>query len=725
MQNPLPFLVAGSVNGAVYGLAGVGLVFAYRLSRTLNFAHGAIAMVAAFSYWQFREASGWPAPLAMLVAIVLIPTALALTTERLVFRPLADATIFAKTSATIGLLLTLYGFGTYQWGDDFVQVPNLFPNTLVHLPGVVVSGRQVGVVATSLALTGATMAFLRYSAVGLRIRAVVDRPAVAALWGIDAAAASRVGWIASYLLAAVSGLLLAPLQGGGPIQLTLVVVFSLVAAAIGRMVSLPMTLAGGFMLGIGDALLLGYLPQGQTASYARGLLPMGLLFGVLVVRARSLTDSDIGETGAKAMLADLGAITSRIRSEPAWRPALATSLAVLALAAAMGDFWTSVFAAGVGHAIIFLSYVVFTSTTGLVSLAQGAFAGVGAFSAAILLVDRGWPWPAAVLAGGGAAAATGAVVALPTVRLRGVFLALATIAFAQLVEGTLYPLLFLSDTTEGGHGGRPFDRPWGFDGPVAYLGLLLLVFFALAVGVTAFRRSAIGRALQADLWAPAGAKAVGVRPERGRLVAFIVAAFVAGIGGALLSGVGQFVDVWRWNLINAFIWLALVAIGGVGSIWGALLAAGMFVLTPEIVRDIDPLNDLYIAGFGALGLLLMRRPGGLMALLRRSGGRRAPWQRPLSVLPPLTGQVLVAGADRGIAVALPKLQVTPGLAAVLNTRTAVPPTEDKPTADDELAAGPSTNGHRNGVQEPRRPKRAAPLRATTASTNPPQTRRTP
>lgn len=699
MDNPLPFLVAGAVNGAVYGLAGVGLVFAYRLSRTLNFAHGAIAMVSAFGYWQLHVLMGWPAPLAFVLAILAMPTLLAVITERVVFRPLADATIFAKTSATIGLLLALYGYGTYQWGDDFVQVPHLFPNSLHELPGVVVSGRQIGVIVTALVLTGLTMAFLRFTNLGLQIRAVVDRPLVASLSGIDAAKASRVGWIASYLLAAVSGLLLAPLQGGTPIQLTLVVVFSLVAAAIGRMVSLPMTMCGGLILGVGDALLLGYAPQGELSSYARGLLPMGLLFAVLVFRSRSLATAEIGETGAQALLADLGAITGRVRSEPSWRLALAASAVTMLLAALLGDFWTAVFAAGVGHAIIFLSYVVFTSTTGLVSLAQGAFAGVGAFTAAILLVDRGWPWLVAVGAGGAAAGLVGALVALPTVRLRGVFLVLATIAFAQLVESTLYPLLFLDDTIEGGTGGRRFGRPAGFDGPLMYLGLLLVAFFAVAMGVSAFRRSAMGRALQADLWAPAGATAVGIRPERGRLVAFVVAAAVAGFGGAMLSGVGQFVDTFRWNLINAFIWLALVAIGGVGSVWGAFVAAGLFVLTPEWVRDVDALDDLYIAGFGVLGLLLLRRPGGVIALIRAAVSSPGATVRPAAILPPLRGSVRGGPAD-GAPLRMPALHV----------RLRAP---SEPLPRGEVAGAP------NGKPAARPPRRSAPLRAGRTTIQPP------
>src|SRR5581483_1506994 len=214
----------------------MGLALSYRLSRVLNFAHGAVAMVCAFSYWQLHVAWGWPTVPALAVAIGLLPCALAWLTERFVFRLLGEASVFARTAATVGLLLVFYGLAIYLWTDDTVSVPTLFPSTFIGLPGVVVSTDQIGIVATVAVLAGLLFSVIRFTSVGLALRAVVDNPGLAEIRNVDTRRISRLAGTMSYLFAAVSGVLLAPLYGSNPLQLTLVVVYSLVALVIGGMI---------------------------------------------------------------------------------------------------------------------------------------------------------------------------------------------------------------------------------------------------------------------------------------------------------------------------------------------------------------------------------------------------------------------------------------------------------------------------------------------------------
>src|SRR5688572_22190276 len=140
----------------------MGLTLSYRLSRVLNFSHGAIAMFCAFSYWQMHVAWGWPMGLALPLAVIVLPVVLAVATEALVFKLLRDASVFATTAATVGMLLVFYGFGLYFWQTKGVRVPSLFPNRLVALPGVNVSTNQIGIVATVLAIGLLLAAFVRY-----------------------------------------------------------------------------------------------------------------------------------------------------------------------------------------------------------------------------------------------------------------------------------------------------------------------------------------------------------------------------------------------------------------------------------------------------------------------------------------------------------------------------------------------------------------------------------
>ena len=130
-MNPLPFVVGGLVNGSVYGLTAMGIVFTYKVSRVVNFAYGAIAMFCAYSYWQVHVSWGVPAPFAVVVSVVVIPTILAVLSERFVYRALAEASVFATTAATVGILLAVYGVVLYIWNERIVtlrlQTPSASP----------------------------------------------------------------------------------------------------------------------------------------------------------------------------------------------------------------------------------------------------------------------------------------------------------------------------------------------------------------------------------------------------------------------------------------------------------------------------------------------------------------------------------------------------------------------------------------------------------------------
>lgn len=627
MEKLFPLIVAGLVVGSTYGLAGMGLVLSYRLSKVVNFAHGAVALFCAYSYWQMNSQAGWgwPMPIALFFATVLIPAALALLSEQLVLGRVAGASLFARTSAGIGLLLIILGVSLGIWGEKTVSVPSIFPDKFFDLPNVTVSYHQAGVVFVSLALGGALFALLRFTRLGVELRAVVDRPELAQIRGISTRRVTRVAWIINFMLAAISGVLLAPVFGSQALSLVALVFASLVFAAVGAMSSLPITLAAGIVFGLADNLLLGYLPQGELSGNIRGFLPFGMLVFALIAQARRGGSSD-ADGPRTALLMDLGDL-SRLRAEPGIIPTIAACALVLGFGAVFGELWVLSLATGLAYAVILLSFKSFTASTGLVSLGQGAFAGISAFVAAELVVDRGVPWMVAFVVAACAAAAAGAVVALPTVRLRGVFLTLGTIAFAQLVDSTF----FASDGFTGGTFGRSFARPAGFRGDLAYLALLLVVFFALSRATDMLRRSVVGRELQADLAAGAGARSIGIRPDRGRLIAFAVSAGIAGMGGVLLSGVSQHVALGAaglgspWGLVNTLLWLTVVAIGGIGSIWGPLGAGLVLGVMPEVIQQFPAIRQSYAALFGLMSVIALRRPGGMVVRVQRirAGVRKA------------------------------------------------------------------------------------------------------
>ena len=634
MLNPLPFVVGGLVNGAVYGLTAMGIVFTYKVSRVVNFAYGAIAMLCAYTYWQVHVSWGLPAPIAFVIAVLVVPTILAVLSERFVYRALAEASVFATTAASIGILLAVYGVVLYIWNERIVtlqlQTPSIFPDVLLHWPGVIVNGTQLGIVLSTLAAVAVVFAFMQYSKTGLAIRAVVANRGLAELRGIDAVHTTRLAWILSYVIAGFAGVLLASLVSSDPLTLTLIVVYSLAAAAFGGLLSLPLAVVGGFLLGLTDSMLIGYLPTKDPWPTMRAMAPfLFLLLGLLLNGRRSGVRAEPGKRAA--LLADLSGLG--VSTRKANLMAIAPRAGIVLVAAVIlrltdTGYAVVVLSTGACLGVIFLGSRVFAATTGMVSLAIAAFAGVGALAAAGLRGPGGWPFPIAVLGGGVVAALFGAVVALPTVRLRGVFLALATIAFGQLIQKVVYTNQWFS----GGLGGRAFRRPDLVRTDLAFLVLVLVIFVVVGYLCERFQHSVIGRELQADLGSGAGARSIGIRPDKGRLYAFVVSSAVTGIGGALLAAQAQQVSTESYGFVLTFLWLTLVASGGLGS---TIMMLQMGVLSGailEIVSNNFPnLERGSVALFGILGLMLLRIPGGAAALearqvraVKRLFGREKP-----------------------------------------------------------------------------------------------------
>src|SRR5437763_6651696 len=307
--NPTPFIVSGLVAGSVYGMAAMGLVFTYKVSRVVNCAYGATAMFCAYMYWQTHIAWGWPVTTALPFAAIVVPALLALVSERFVYRHLGSASVFAKTAASIGVLLALYGVSLYYWQDDLssgvLQAPGVFSKArLFSLGSVNVSSQQLGIVVTVLAIVIVLGLLLRFTRTGISLRAVVVNRDLAELRQIDTLWSTRVAWISSYILAGIAGIMFASLVGGDPLTLTEIVIYSLSAAAVGGLVSLPLAFAGGLFLGLIEALGLAYLPDGDFWSQLRSTAPFFVLLGALVIRSRAFSARDYSENRI-AMLFDL------------------------------------------------------------------------------------------------------------------------------------------------------------------------------------------------------------------------------------------------------------------------------------------------------------------------------------------------------------------------------------------------------------------------------------
>jgi len=261
----------------------------------------------------------------------------------------------------------------------------------------------------------------------------------------------------------------------------------------------------------------------------------------------------------------------------------------------------------------------FPLSAGQLSLGQGGFMAIGAYAASWLTVGLEWPWPVAFLVGPLVAAAVGAVVGLPALRVKGIYLVLLTMAFGEIVR-----VFFLNF--------EPTGAAQGYRGMRFVTTLPLVAALAVALTALAARtaRSRVGRALEAVRTDELAADVIGVDVTRMKLTAFTIGAGVAGLAGALWAHYAQFIDPEEFGLHRSIMPFTFLVVGGLETFWGAIVGATVLTLLPEWLRF---LKEWRLAFFGvAMVLVMIARPQGLVdrrmveairRALRRGGAGRA------------------------------------------------------------------------------------------------------
>ncbi|SMF04487.1 amino acid/amide ABC transporter membrane protein 2, HAAT family [Tistlia consotensis] len=271
----------------------------------------------------------------------------------------------------------------------------------------------------------------------------------------------------------------------------------------------------------------------------------------------------------------------------AWTGALLLGLALFPLL--VGNYLLSV-AITVGIAAIgAIGLNLLTGITGLISLGQAGFLAAGCYTTALLVADYGWPPELALLAAGFVSALLSLVIGVPSLRLKGLYLAITTLAFSFIIT---HFLLYAEALTHGPYGVRVENlRFLGLDltqlDQLFWLVLAVLVLTVLAA--LNLLRTRVGRAFTAIRDHDVAARVMGISLTRYKLAAFMVSSFVVGIAGGLMAFQFRFINVDLFNLLISIEALAMIIVGGLGSVAGSILGAVFIVLLPEAVRALTDL----------------------------------------------------------------------------------------------------------------------------------------
>jgi branched-subunit amino acid ABC-type transport system permease component len=642
----ISFTIAGLSVAAILAVAASGLVLTYTTTGVFNFAHGAIGMLGAFTYWQLRFDWGWPTPIAVAVVLLIIGPLFGAFLEVAIFRGLQQTSETVKLVVSVSLLFAMIGIANWIWDpNEFRPDAKFFGLKSFSIGDTVITYHELTTITVAIVVAIGLRYLLYRTRAGISMRAAVDDRPLAALHGARPDRSSMLAWAIGCSLAALSGILFVGTIALNPAALSLLIVNAYAAAMIGRLRSLPLTFLGALLLGLLDGYLQGYLVVENNPYFDSAFVsavPVIVLFIVLLV----LPSARLRAVGI--------ARTRELIPMPTMRGALTFAAVVVAGAAfaipLLTESNTVSMANLFGIGIVALSLVPLVGLAGQVSLMQWALAGIGAVTMAHLGAGgtpMGLVWAVVV------SAAVGALIALPTLRLSGIYLALATAAFAVLVERWLFVNLELGlfDT-----GSITVERlnlfGYRFDSRNEQLMLLATVFALLCIFVVWLRRGPFGRRLLAMKDSPAACATVGMNLMFTKLTVFAISAGIAGLGGALIGGLRGSTNQQDWQFAAGLPIFMVAVVGGIARIGGPLfagisLATLTAIPTWPILSGISWLGNLAAVTPGLMGIGLGRNPNGAVADIREGfdplGRHRVALAGFLITLAGVYAAVLVAG----------------------------------------------------------------------------------
>ncbi|MEO9140517.1 MAG: ABC transporter permease [Jatrophihabitans sp.] len=659
MTEFLTFTLAGLVLGAVYGIAASGLVLTYNTSGIFNFAHGAEAMFGAFVYWQVHVSWGLPTWLALIVVIGIFAPLMGGALYFVIMRGLRNTAEVTKIVVTVAVLLGSVALSQWIWDPLTPRSIDLFfgPTKKVEIFGAFLSYHDIITLFVAvLIIVGIWLLFYK-TMVGVAMRGVVDDPALLQLNGHDPQRTSALSWILGAMLAVIAGVLITPISGGSldANALTLLVIDTFAAAMFGRLRSIPRTFVGAIVLGLASNYVVGYFPSdwSWTPNFRLSLSMIVLFVVLIVVPSGRLTAS---------------ATRTRERYRvPTLRMALIGAVALIVTVVLIRQLMVvediTQLALGMTFAVMALSLTLLTGYAGQPNLGVVSFGAV----ATVLVFHNGltgyrvsdtMTWWGLLIAVA-ITAVVGALVALPALRLQGLYLALATIAF-----GVFISRMVLADIGPHKLFGMKFSLftqgsltipalkvgPLDLRDPTTFLMSVTVVFAVLGVALIALRNSGYGRRLAAMKDSPVALSMLGQNLIGLKLGVFALSAAIAGLGGILMSTALGTVNVGNFDILLSLSLVMLTVSAGIGYVTGALaggvLAGVGFAVLVGTFNNLGTSNPGSASTYSALasfitvlpaviGITIGRSPSGFLHELFEG------YRRLLNAKPVLIGGALV------------------------------------------------------------------------------------
>jgi branched-chain amino acid transport system permease protein len=632
MQQALEIIIGGLLQGGAFALVALGFALIYRVTGTINLAQGAFVVVGALLLYTFHQVLLWPLPLAFLASLavtVLIGTLLAQFILEPALRKLPPGGMVILTA---GMLTLFEGAILLCWGSQPYQLEPFSGSRPYEIAGLRFPTQSPWDAGATVLIVFALWYVLQRTTLGKALRACSENPAAAALMGINVRLMTVISYAVAAGIGGIAGMVIGPIvslqfDGGGIFTTS-----GFIAVTIGGIASFFGSLVGGLGLGLIEQGAAGYISSLFSTTIA-----LVLLLAMLILRPTGII---AGRVRRREDVREIAHNQSDVSTKLNRKQGLPLGIIVLLLivfapillnAFGGGGLLSSLVIAGIFF-IALLGLDVLMGYCGQVSLGHAAFMATGGYTAAICCVKFGLPPLVGVVAGLVVSLACATVLSLVTVKLRGHYMALATLSFGLLID-TL--TVGLSDWTGGPSGmtGIPnFSIPgFTFAGPVAnyYLvwGVVLVSLLVLANAM----RSDFGRTLRAIRTDQTAALALGIDVPRYKLYAFLIGAAFASIAGSLLAFDFQFLSPDMVSTQQSFLIVTMLIIGGEGTLVGPVIGVILLTLLPTAFQFLA--NYKTLASGILLVLAMTQLPsglyGGFTSLVRRATGGPSNTPKPV------------------------------------------------------------------------------------------------
>ena len=589
------FAIVGLGFGCIYAALSMGLVITYRGTGIINFATGAMAMWGAYVYDELSRTGDLVLPVVVLrnriglggssgtvpfavamVLAVLSCSLVGLMVHFLVFRPLRRAPILARVVASVGVLLVIQAMIVMHFTSTARVVAPILPNEPVSFAGISFSRDRLWLTAVVVATAMVAWAWFRFTRLGLATRASTENERAVSLARYSPQVLAGSTWVLSSTVVGFIVILTSPIVTLSPLTYILAIVPALAAAVIGRLLSIAVSVTAGFGLGIFQSIVVYQTSNPWWPDWAITGISHALPFGVIVLALFGL-----GHTLPTRGAVEADSLPEVVR--PKMRPsviATAVAAAVVLTVVMQGSYRIGIITSMV-MTIVMLSLVVLTGLVGQISLAQAAIAGASGFALSKLGDSLGIPFPISLLLAALMATGFGLVVGISALRIRGAQLAVVTLAGAVALEEFVF-----RNTAITGLYGNPISGPslFGFDLSIREgrnfarmeFGLLVVgVVTVCAIAVGNLARSATGRRFLAVRSNERAGASIGISVAKTKMLAFGIASFLAGIGGAFIGFSRGQLSAESFAVLIGLSFLALAYLCGITSVAGAIIA-GLF-----------------------------------------------------------------------------------------------------------------------------------------------------